>query len=335
LTGNDALLRDLLPSVHRGARWIRRKRRERRRRGPEVQGLLPAGISAEHFGPFDFYYWDDLWAWRGLVDATTLFRGVGEEEKAAAFGAVADELRAAIFASLELAAQRLGQKVIPAGPTRGLDAGMIGCLAACFPLRLLPADDPWISATLDTIRERFCVGDAFFQGISHTGLGTYLTLQLAFVELETGDDRAWTRLRWMLDAATPTFTWPEAIHPQLGGGCMGDGHHGWAAADFLSLVRNLLVRETANGDIDLMTIVPPGWAGQPVEVRNAPTQAGRVSYAVRWHGERPALLWECDRAGVTLRAPGLDPTWSTRQQAGEALLAPFAVSGIAEGESFA
>jgi len=322
LTGDDELLRTLLPSVHRGARWIRRKRRERRRHGAEVQGLLPAGISAEHLGPFDFYYWDDLWAWRGLIDAAELFRRVGDDEKAAACTTVADELRAALFHSLELAATRLGQKVMPAGPNRGLDAGMIGSLAACYPLRLMAADDPWMAATIDTIRARFCVGDAFFQGISHTGLGTYLTLQLAFVELEAGDARAWTRLQWMLNAATPTFTWPEAIHPQLGGGCMGDGHHGWAAADFLSLVRNVLVREQRDGSVALLTILPPGWAGQPVEVQRAPTHAGVVSYAVRWHGDRPALLWECDRPGITLRAPGLDPSWSTTQQSGDALLAP-------------
>lgn len=87
------------------------------------------------------------------------------------------------------------------------------------------------------------MGDAFYQSISHTGLGTYLTLQLAFVELEAGDPRAWSRLRWLLDVATGTFTWPEAIHPQLPGGCMGDGHHGWTAADLLSFVRMVLVRE--------------------------------------------------------------------------------------------
>ena len=39
---------------------------------------------------------------------------------------------------------------------------------------------------------------------------------------------------------------------------------------------------------------------------------------LREHGERPALLWECERPGGTLRVPGLDPHWSTREQQGEA-----------------
>lgn len=323
LTGDTALLAELLPAVRKGARWIARKRRERRRNAPEVQGLLPPGISAEHLGPFDFYYWDDFWCLRGLLDATWLLRGAGDSEAAAEAEAAAVELRGAIAASLELAAARIGRVAMPAGPTRGLDAGMIGSLVACAPLGLLPPDDPWVAGTLDVLRDRFCLGDAFFQSISHTGLGTYLTLQIAFCELEAGDGRAWRRLRWLLEAATPTFTWPEAIHPRLGGGCMGDGHHGWAAADFLSFVRQMLVREAPDGPLALCTLLPPEWAGQGLEVHEAPTHYGRISYALRWHGDRPALLWACERPGVHLTAPGLDPTWSTTDQSGEALLSPY------------
>jgi hypothetical protein len=127
----------------------------------------------------------------------------------------------------------------------------------------------------------------------------------------------------MLDAATPTFTWPEALHPRLGGGCAGDGHHGGAAAGFLGLVRRALVRETPDGGLALATIFPPEWAGQPLEVHDAPTAQGRISYALRWHGDRPALLWQCERPGVPLTVPGLDRSFATTEPAGEALLAPY------------
>jgi hypothetical protein len=55
-------------------------------------------------------------------------------------------------------------------------------------------------------------------------------------------------------------------------------------------------------------------------VHDAPTRHGPLSYAVRWHGARPALLWEAP-PGVRLRAPGLDPTWSSETTRGDALLA--------------
>jgi hypothetical protein len=315
-------------AVSKAVRWIDRKRRSRRRpRDPAFAGLMPAGISAEHLGPFDHFYWDSWWSLRGLLDGAALLRAGGREPAAAVAERWAAELRAAIDASLAVVAERLGTRAMPAGPRRRIDPGAIGSLAACWPLGLLGPDDPAVAATAEVIRERFCSGPAFFQGISHTGLGTYLTLQLAFVELLGGDRRALDRLAWMLDAATPTFTWPEAIHPQLGGGCMGDGHHGWAAAEFLSFVRCLLVRETPDG-LALCSLVPDAWLGRGVEVHGAPTHWGTLSFAVRWHGDRPALLWELvprdGRRTVRLTAPGLDAGWSSSAPAGEALLAPVA-----------
>jgi hypothetical protein len=111
---------------------------------------------------------------------------------------------------------------------------------------------------------------------------------------------------------------------------MGDGHHGWAAADVLTFVRNLLVRDTVDG-IALCSMLPDDWLGQGIEVHDAPTHRGKLSYAVRWHGDRPALLWELvPHAGVTsarFTAPGLDPAWSSDALAGEALLAPVAPPG--------
>ena len=146
---------------------------------------------------------------------------------------------------------------------------------------------------------------------------------MAACELEAGDRNAWVRLRRTLDSATPTFTWPEAVHPRLGGGCTGEGHHGGTVAAFLSFVRHVLVREPPDGSLALATIFPPEWVGQPLEVHDAPTQHGRISYALRWHGDRPALLWQCERAGVPLSVPGLDRSFSTTEQSGEALLAPY------------
>ena len=328
---DTAFAEEVSPAVARGAEWIERKRQKRRRADAATAGLLPAGISAEHLGPYDYFYWDDFWGVRGLLDAAELLRAAGEEQGATSAETFASSFRRDLDASLARTAARLGSDAIPAGPGRLLDPATIGSLAACWPLRLFDAGDPRIAATVDVIRDRFLQGDAFFQGISHTGLGTYLTLQLAFVELEAGDRRALDRLAWMLDAATPTWTWPEAVHPRLPGGCMGDGHHGWAAADLLTFVRNLLVREVAGGELALCTLVPDSWLGQPVDVHDAPTHAGRLSFALRWHGERPALLWELQphpgTTGTRITVPGLDAAWSTTETSGEALLAPVPPPG--------
>jgi hypothetical protein len=338
LTRDAELVDAMVGPIAKGVHWIDKKRRAAKGRTADegVAGLLPPGLSAEHLGPYDYFYWDDFWGVAGLRAGAELLRAIDQPEAAEDAERFAAAMWADVEASLALTAGRLGTQAMPAGPRRRIDAGAIGSLVACAPLGLLAPDDARIAATADVIRDRFTLaeGRAFYQEISHSGLGTYLTLQLAAVELRAGDRRCLDRLDWMLDVATPTWTWPEAIHPRLDGGCMGDGQHGWAAAELLTFVRDLLVHEVDGGDgadggLALSAVVPGGWYGQGWEVHDAPTAHGRISYAVRWHGDRVALLWEVDaHAGVgpiRLTAPGLDPTWSTLDRRGEALLGPVPV----------
>ncbi|MGQ0616072.1 MAG: hypothetical protein ACT4PW_03635 [Acidimicrobiia bacterium] len=342
LTGDTAVLQPLAETIARAARWIDRARRDRpgRRAGrgegrdPSRAGLLPPGLSAEHLGPYDQYYWDDWWGVAGLRAAADLLDAVDQSSAARDAATAAGALYSAVRASLAVVQARLGTAALPAGPGRRLDAAMISSLVACEPLGLLGPDDPAVRATLDILRDRHCQGAAFFQPISHSGLGTYLTMHLAQVELAGGDRRCLDRLDWLLDAATPTWSWPEAVHPVLGTGCMGDGHHGWAAAAFLSFVRDLLVREQAGPDagLALCPMLPAAWLGCDLAVHDAPTRHGRLSFALRWHGARPALLWELEPgpgAGgpVRLCAPGLDPSWSSTEPRGEALLGAVEPAG--------
>ena len=66
--------------------------------------------------------------------------------------------------------------------------------------------------------------------------------------------------------------------------------------------------------------LPAAWLGQSIEVYGIPTSAeGAVAFALRWHGERPAILWEQTGAVVTLTAPLMAPDWSTGEAQGESL----------------
>ncbi|WP_420637501.1 hypothetical protein [Candidatus Poriferisocius sp.] len=87
--------------------------------------------------------------------------------------------------------------------------------------------------------------------------------------------------------------------------------------------------ELVADDGDHLKLVPgfrPGWRGGPLAVYGLPTRFGPLSYAVRWHGARPALLWELEArpslAPVAISAPALDEDWSSHHTTGEALLAP-------------
>lgn len=121
-----------------------------------------------------------------------------------------------------------------------------------------------------------------------------------------------------LAEASATWTWSGP----------GRGHDLGAHAHLLTLVRGRLVREVPGGLV-LSPGIPEGWLGQGWEVHDAPTGAGRLSYAIRWHGARPALLWDLQPheglGPVRLTTPTLDAGWSTEDRSGEALLAPVPV----------
>ncbi len=82
--------------------------------------------------------------------------------------------------------------------------------------------------------------------------------------------------------------------------------------------RALLVAERGRG-VELLPAMPSEWLGRSLAVHDIPLRPGGLSYALRWHGARPALLWNAP-PGLTLRIPRLDPAWSSTEAVGEALL---------------
>ena len=71
--------------------------------------------------------------------------------------------------------------------------------------------------------------------------------------------------------------------------------------------------------------LPRAWQGAAVDARSLVTRHGVVSFSLRWHDSRPALLWELqpvravDLPGSTMRC-GLDESWTSEAPSGEALL---------------
>ncbi len=90
-----------------------------------------------------------------------------------------------------------------------------------------------------------------------------------------------------------------------------------------------LVTEQIDGSLDVFG----GWTtadllGRRIAVHDADSPFGKVSVAIRWHGARPAVLWDIAAAPadqVKLTCSTLDPSWSTAEHRGEALLAAPAV----------
>jgi hypothetical protein len=255
-----------------------------------------------------------LWWLRGLVAAVAPVAAAGGPVDVLVEAAAA--LRPAVAAVLARGGE---PAVVPAWPGGGPGLASIDGLLALVvgPPLGLPLDEAaLVAATVAALDEPVAADDVAADPAA--------ALALARVVAVADPAAAWGRLSAVLDQASPTWTWPDHLDPVTGGpdGVVGDDPA--VAAGVLAVVRDLVAREADDGSIVLMAHVPAGWEGQGIEAHGMAVGGGALSFAVRWHGERPAVLWEAPTDDAVLRAPGLDPTWRGRGRTGDALLAPFA-----------
>ncbi len=283
LSGDPSFLPGILDSLGRGAAWIARKRRE------ESAGLMPAGLSAEHLGLADRYFWDNWWSAAGLGAYARLCGLAGthrdEERVRAELRDYMDDIERAVSG----ARNDRGIEEIPAGPSRDIDCGMIGSCAPWYPLQIYAPGDARMRRTLETLADRYFLDGLFFQQFIHSGKNPYLTLQIAQAWLHAGErGKFWRMFTDVAAHASPTWNYPEAIHPGTGGGTMGDGHHGWAAAEIAFALRSAFVRETWSGmrnapELILLSGIPAEWLtpGNVISARRAPVPGGVLGIAAR------------------------------------------------------
>ena len=263
-------------AITHGAHWITRKRLSDDLNAAHA-GLLPAGFSAEHLGPNDYYYWDDFWGITGLRAAAQLHAKLNNTQLSEQFRGAANQFEQAVANSLDKVTARLSVQALAASPYRRMDAGAIGSLVCGYPLQLCEANDQRLLGTVEFLLEQCFVDGGFFQDMIHSGINPYLTLHVAQVLLRAEDPRYWQLMQTVARLASPTGQWPEAIHPRTGGGCMGDGQHVWAAAEWLLMIRNCFVREEGEHLI-IGAGIAPQWLEQRSNIHfgPAPTSFGTI-----------------------------------------------------------
>ena len=299
---------EMLKAVRKGAAWLRRKRLPDKG-GKLHDGLLPPGFSAEHFGPNDYYYWDDFWGVAGLYGASRMFLRAGDKHTARKIEADAQAFEAAVNRSLEALPEQRTQGGLPASPYRRMDSGAIGSLVSDYPLQLFDADDPRVKNSVDFLLKNCFRNGGFFQDMIHSGINAYLTLDVAQTLLRHNDPRYRDLINAVADLASPTGQWPEAIHPITKGGCMGDGQHGWAAAEWLMMMRNLFVREE-RGHVVIGSGIFPEWLDNDDTISFGPTPTEHGTVSVRIYGKKNEKFislhgeWRFGFPPIIIQVPG-------------------------------
>lgn len=282
-------------NVIRGAEWIVKKRVKTEKQ-KIYTGLFPSGFSAEHLGPNDYYFWDNFWGVAGLNAAVFLLEQWNENKKAEFFKLQSQDFMNTIVNCLKKIAGNMRRPVMPASPYRRPDSGAVGSLVAGYPLFLWPEKDQRLLLTANYLFEHSLINNAFYHDISHSGINPYLTLHIAQVFMRAGDERFRLLVESIAELASSTGQWPEAIHPRIKSGCMGDGQHVWAASEWILIIRNSFIREERSRNT---LVLCAGIYNEILQSSNilffgpAYTAFGFVKITIEKDIEKISVQWEC------------------------------------------
>lgn len=260
------------PSVQRAFTWLRKAR------AADPLRMIPSTAIGDNEDIPGHLTGHNFLALAGLKNAIVLAEALGKTSDAAAFTAEFEEYRATLIALLRKNAASPGGYIPPAldGNPGGQDWGN---LLAVTPEEILDPQDPLVTATLRHTQAKYQ------EGIMTYGDGRwlhhYLTVKNTLTEIVRGDQEQAVRdLYALLVHTSSTHAGFEyAIRPW---GTRDFGAnlapHGWFAAEYRTLLRNMLVREQGS-DLHLLSVVSPEWIqpGREIVVGNAPTEFGPVN----------------------------------------------------------
>jgi hypothetical protein len=287
ITGDKAWLRRVYPAVRRGARWIQEATAQTMvvaEAGvrPVYYGLLPVG-EGEAIG-HGYIYYHNFWAVLGLRKAIVASAALGEDQDHGWMQGCYDEFTANLRRSVKQAYRESGKNSFIPGDPYNPGARIWGTLAALYPCEFLEPDDPMLTSTLERMERHSREGLYVFVGepTKDTKMWTYITTDWAMCYLARNElSKFHEHFDGYVNHASPTNAWIEEIWIDSHVGT-GDMPHGWAAADYVLLLRQALVWETGN-KLHLCWGIKTDWLSpEPgVVVKNAPTQFGTVSFQLK------------------------------------------------------
>lgn len=298
LTGDRAWLREVWPKVEKAVRCIRAMRRVTLAdpKAPNA-GLVPDGFSDGGLAGPAPEYTNVYWTLVGLKAAIEAARWLGETDEAGDWQREYDDF----YATFRKAAERdmrtaaHGNRYLPI-PMTGADKvapqrAQWAFLHGVFPGRLFDNNDPLVKGNMAMLRAVEREGLVFGTGWMADGLWNYFGSFYGHAWLWTGDGRkAAEALYAFSNHASPLLCWREEQLPagisKRDSPIVGDMPHNWASAEFVRLVRHLLVLERGD-DLHLCEGMPAAWAGPGMvtRLRKVATEFGPISMEIRVAGD--------------------------------------------------
>ena len=208
------------------------------------------------------------------------------------------------------------------------------------------SDDDFVDLILDRA-ERVKLGDKADQWVDEVAAATESVIRRCAKNRNAKwfDERAIVLASMVLNRAGEkrgqkdiAQAWSRVVSDAVGSGDFGsvlrvdaevgrDQIANFSGVRQIAWVESQLVAQRHDGVIEICPRgIDAAWLGANFECHRLVASAEHlISFAVRWHGEKPALLWEIDGpAGARVAASAVDGTFSSVEMRGETLLSGFA-----------
>jgi flagellar biosynthesis regulator FlaF len=212
----------------------------------DLKGLIERNRSFEDGGPIDVYFWDNFWLWRGYREGSFIANVMNDYETKEYLEERALEFRKILMDHIRKASDRAG-RFFPSGPLRKIDSSVIRNGVSIWPLQFFKPGSKESINLLETIDSYIINGGAYHE-MAWQSFGSYITMDLAISNALCG---RWFVANEMLDfikkTASPFGGWAEGISPLTWRGGFGDSPHGWAAANFIHMLKATVALDTDDG----------------------------------------------------------------------------------------
>jgi hypothetical protein len=316
-TRDTDYLARVYPRMIEGCRLIQKLRAQPDTDDVACKGLLPKGVSQDNFKYPAHLYVDNWWALIGLKSGMSAAERLGQTNDLPWLSAEFKSLHESILESLRVVMEREKVSYMPGfadhwGPDFHVvdgDHRILGDTQMAWAHRsaLFPGQSLGIEVPVDLFQKSYAhywKNSGRFSGydggwfVEYEKLFWGYNVQLAIPMMYLGmGDITLANLAWSLRHETCPGGWAEAMTTRetspgrwtvTDDEIIGDVPHGWTAAYYVLLVRNMLLREDG-GKLVLLPCIPETWlgAGQRIAVRNASTYFGTFGFSAESDADGP------------------------------------------------
>jgi len=274
ITRDQEFARRFLPPVEKAMNWLSQQRKN------DPLHIMPVTTPGDNELITGHVTGHNFWALAGIKQVIAMAEDLGESELAERFRLEHDDYLKHFRQALKGITEK-SEGYIPPGLDE-LGGQDWGNLLAVYPVQILSPFDPLVTKTLEVARSKYREGIMTYWNEEYLHL--YLTLKNTETEVIRGEQENVLKEFYSILAHTSStqagFEWSI-----LAWGDRDFGHnlspHGWFAAKFRTLLRNMLVREQGK-DLHLLSVISPFWVreDQRLEIKDAPTDFGIVNFSL-------------------------------------------------------